>query len=115
MTRRVTPFFMAALVIAQIWVFDGCSSDTMTPITTGMGGMGGGSTTGTGGDPGTMAMCPSGVKNKGPCTTEPPCFNTCGPLKAGRKPCTCAAGMWNCPTCVYDPADNSTGKYDCYK
>ena len=121
MTRRVTPCLSAALLIAQISVFYGCSSSTSNPVTTGTGGSstgtGGSSSTGTGGsgDDAGVAQCASGVKNKGACTTEPPCFNTCGPLKSGKKACTCAAGMWSCPTCAYDPPDNSTGAYNCYK
>jgi hypothetical protein len=82
--------------------------------TSGAGGFGAGGA-GTGGFDGSTPQCPSGVKNKGACTTEPPCFNSCGPLKSGRKYCTCVAGMWSCPTCAYDPPDNSTGAYNCYK
>jgi len=51
------------------------------------------------------------VKNKGACTTEPSCNNTCGPLKSGVKACTCAGGMWSCPTCAYTAGLD----YTCYK
>jgi hypothetical protein len=122
MTKWVVPCLGAAVLLAQIAIVNGCSSSTTsTPITTGQGGssatgQGGSSATGQGGststdDGGTLAACASGVKNKGMCTTEPPCNNTCGPLKSGIKACTCAANMWSCPNCVYAPG----GDYSCYK
>jgi hypothetical protein len=104
------------LLIAQIPIFYGCSSSTSNPVS-GTGGTGGTSSIDASppADDGGAAQCASGVKNKGACTTEPACFNTCGPLKSGKKNCTCAAGMWSCPSCTYDPPDNSTGAYNCYK
>ena len=60
--------------------------------------------------------CASGVNNKGPCTpgVDQPCVNTCGPLKAGVKNCTClATGTWDCPVCEYDP--DPALDYACYR
>lgn len=121
MSKRAALYLGTAALTAQIFVFYGCSSsDTSTPAMTGAAGMA--TTTGAGGSTGGAggattftgpigAACPSGVKNKGACTTEEPCFNTCGPLKAGIKNCACVNGAWSCPLCEFDPANN----YDCYK
>jgi hypothetical protein len=120
MINRGAPCFGTAVLIAQVLIFTGCSSSSPTTPVMNNGGSGGSATTGQGGSTGNAdggsatpigAMCASGVKNKGACTTDPACFNTCGPLKSGIKNCTCAAAMWSCPTCAYDPA----GTYTCYK
>jgi len=76
-----------------------------------VGTSGSGGSIGSGGAGGNLPACPSGVKNKGACTSEPSCNNTCGPLKSGTKACTCAGGIWSCPTCVYSP----NGDYSCYR
>jgi hypothetical protein len=123
--------FLGSALLAQLLVVAGCSSSDTSPGTgtggsTGAGGTpvmtgtGGTSTTGTGGTSATGtggtgadpigAPCPSGVKNKLACTTEPACFNTCGPLKSGIKNCSCAAAMWSCPSCAF-PAG---ADYTCY-
>jgi hypothetical protein len=123
MSKRAALYFGSAALIAQIFVFCGCSSSTgTTPVTTGSGGAGGSATgtggtssTGTGGSTFTGpvgALCDTTVKNKAACTDgSPACFNTCGPIKSGIKNCTCSGGTWMCPTCAFDPA----GDYSCYK
>ena len=116
--RYLGRYVGTAALVAQILVCYGCSSSGGS-TETGTGGTTGGTGTGgtTGGNPSDYtplgAACPSGVKNKGACTvgTDADCFNTCGPNKTGIKNCTCSGGMWSCPTCGFDPAND----YSCYK
>src|SRR4051794_6952617 len=81
------------------------------------GAGGGGGSSGGGGScmtfSGAVGAACVNVSNHDPCTTEPPCFNTCGPLKSGVKNCACAGGAWQCPTCEYDPDPGKT--YACYR
>ena len=117
MTKRLVVVLGAVALAAQLFAF-GCSSSGGKAASggstgAGTGGAGVGGATGT--DGGTMspigAQCVN-IKNKDACTgTEPPCWNTCGPNKAGFKNCTCAAGIWNCPVCAYEPGND----YSCYK
>ena len=119
MTKRIVTVLGVVALAAQMFAF-GCSSSggkagTGGSTGVGTGGAGGGVGGSTGTDGGTMspigAQCVN-IKNKDACTgTEAPCWNTCGPNKAGFKNCTCAAGIWNCPVCAYDPSHD----FSCYK
>lgn len=122
MSNRAAKYLGRTALIAQILVF-GCSSSS-PGTSTGTGGAGNtpgggsGGSTGAGGAPAVIevgSMCPSGVKNHGACTTEPPCWNTCGPLHSGVKNCNCVAGMWDCPLCQFYPEDGATHNYSCFK
>lgn len=118
MSDRLAKYLGLAAFCAQV-VLVGCSSSNGAAGTGGQSAVGGTTNPGTGGSTGaggaaavkTGDMCSSGVKNKGACTTEPACWNTCGPNKSGFKNCTCAAMSWACPVCSFDPA----GDYSCYK
>lgn len=120
MSNRAAKYLGMTALIAQVLVFGCSSSSPSTPITTGTGGATGMPPGGSGGSGpvGTIEIgsaCPSGVKNHGACTTEPPCWNTCGPLHSGVKNCTCVAGMWDCPVCQFYPEDGVTHDYSCFR
>jgi hypothetical protein len=84
----------------------GAGGETGAGVGGAMSGAGGAAAGGAGG---TLPAC-VGVKNKAGCDSEPPCSMTCGPLKSGHKDCTCAGGIWSCPTCAFYPGND----YSCF-